>query len=292
MAEITKNISAIPAGITTLHLYEGFTSTGLFALVASIPVTQGQTSITFNAVDDRYYKFRLQSAGGALSDYSSAWFNGVATVDYACLVEGRCIKPDGSGLAGVTITATVRDMAALANSEKVMAGTSSVVSAADGTWSMSLVRNAALVNPDVLYNITLKGAGYDESVLVKVPDVQQAMFTDLMFGGNISRDVNLTMTLDEECLVWRPGDIRRIVFNVTEADNLVNSLNGCTAYIKVTKDGSDVVNWAVADLAKMEASLLFDTANRELGKYMAQCKITDPSGETTCSSLQKFTLKV
>jgi hypothetical protein len=279
MAEIEKTISAIPEGIVNLHLYESPSISGLYPILVIIPVTVGQTSISFDATDGYFYKFKLEDLEGLLSNFSSIWQN--VTDERTCLISGQCLDPEGTPVESVTITATLLAQNTLSGADDEIAGTVSSVTDNAGIWGLTLLRTSLFTDAQARYRITFSGQGFNKSYTVIVPDTETALLSELAIADSLSLDYDLSFELEIDSLTWRLGDKKYLACTVSDAESTLSILPGCTAKIWFSLVGaaSPILDWADAEVEENIIRYLYDSTAQSAGSYQVQFQLTGANSE-------------
>lgn len=287
---VTKTITTVPVGIVAANIYQSPTMLGIYALSEQVAVTPGDVEITFEVVDDYWYKFTLVNASGEESAFSSPWQNAIDT--RMCQVYGTCLSPDGLPVAGVTVRALLTPTNVLDATGEAVEGTVTATSDVSGQWALSLLRNSVLQSADARYTLTMSGQGFSKTKTVLIPDQASIEYTDLVFGGSMA-DLTLSIIRADDSKKWILGETKRLTFDVTEEDELIDTLTGCTAQVRVVAEDmtTPVVPWTTATVDGMTIRYVWTPS--AAGTYFTQAKLTDSQGvETIMSVLSKGRMTV
>ena len=295
MALIVWTISAIPAGIVFLDMYESNNYFGPYSLLSRHAVTEGQSTIEFNATDTYYYKFKLVNGVGAESDFSSIQQYTVDTT--MCTVSGRCVDITGTGIAGVTVTATLIAQTVVEDQNEQVAGSVQATTNSNGEWVLPLLRSSVMADLYSKYIIEFSGSGFTETRTVTIPDAALADYEDLPLAGSLTSDFNFSWSIDEDSSKFVVGEKKYLSVVLAEENERVTSLPGCTAEMKLITIVSNVetitFDWSACEIEGMVLRRLYDFDSEEIGTYKLYTRVTSPNGEIIRTHKPfKITLKV
>jgi hypothetical protein len=306
MAVVNKSISAVPAGVVRIDMYESASSNGLFTKIQEISVTTGQTIIAFNAQENYWYKFRQIDAGDIASNYSSAWQYLVD--NRLCAVSGVCRDASGTALAGVTVTASLLAQSNVDGDNEQTAGAVSIVTDTAGGWQLSLWKTALLEDPFAKYLISFDGFGFSESKTVTIPTQDTINYEELPVAGSLSSDFNIGFEPDPDSTKWFIGENKHFTFVVTEGENRLSTLPGIVADIRFIKEEDTldddglvvstattiILDWVSAEIEGMNVRYLYDSTGADATsatiRYLVDTELTGLNGEKIRSKATKVKL--
>lgn len=101
-----------------------------------------------------------------------------------CVVSGKLASPNGMGIVGVTIKANYNRPILYGDGSLIMPNEQSTSSAADGTWSLTLVENASTSSSTTIaFYFPTGGTTYDrKEYTIIVPNQATANFSNLITG--------------------------------------------------------------------------------------------------------------